>query len=288
MNVMRIAILGVAAIAAGAAAFLVRGILGGGTPEVQANVPEPIAVVQVLVANDRIEPGRLLTADTVRWEDWPDTVASTELITQEDHPDLDEFLKDAVTRSPLLAGEPITETKIAHVGSGTFMAATLAPGKRAVSIPISAESGAGGFILPNDRVDVILTRELAQDQDGQDVYEARTILLDVRVLAIDQTVRQDEEQESVVARTATLELDPTQSELISQAQATGTLSLALRGLGDNTLAVGGGTIPFGGGGEEAMTVFRYGIARGGERNLTTGPDKGITGVQTRFIVGGPQ
>ena len=279
MNVMRIAILGVAAIAAGAAALLVRGLLGGGTPDVQANIPEPVEVIEVLVATDRIEPGRALTSETVRWEAWPDTAVSPELITQDAYPDLDEFVEQAVARAPLIAGEPITEQKIARVGSGTFMAATLGPGKRAISIPITEESGAGGFILPNDRVDVILTRELDEDGTNVALFEASTILFDVRVLAIDQVIRQEEEQQAVVARTATLELSPGESELIARAQASGTLSLALRGLGDQTIGDAGRARAFDGDRGADVTVLRYGIARENEGSL-------IMGADTRFIAGG--
>lgn len=279
MNVMRIAILGVAAIAAGGAALLARGLLGGGTPEVQANIPDTIEIVEVLVASDRIEPGRVLTAESVRWEEWPDSSVSPELVTSDANPDIEEFIVDAVARAPLLPGEPITEQKIARVGSGTFMAANLSPGMRAVSIPISEESGAGGFILPNDRVDVLLTRELADTPDGETVFHASTILTDVRVLAIDQVIRQEEEQEYVVARTATLETSPAQSEVIAQAQASGVLSLALRSLGDESVAQTGGASLLAGQGS-GVTVLRYGIARGGERDLTTG-------VETSFIAGGP-
>jgi pilus assembly protein CpaB len=278
MNVMRIAILGVAAIAAGGAALLVRGLLGGGTPEVQANIPDFIEIVEVLVASERIEPGRILTAETVRWAEWPDNSVSPELVTSDANPDIEEFIVDAVARAPLLPGEPITEQKIARVGSGTFMAANLSPGMRAVSIPVSPESGAGGFILPNDRVDVLLTRELEDTPDGESVFQASTILMDVRVLAIDQVLRQEEEQEYVVARTATLETSPAQSELIAQAQATGVLSLALRSLGDESIGGTGGASLLAGQGS-GVTVLRYGIARGGERDLTTG-------VETSFIAGG--
>jgi len=279
MNVMRIAILGIAAIAAGAAALLVRGLIGGGTPDVQANIPEAVEVVDVLVAADRVEPGRVLTAAETRWEGWPVTVVSPELVTRDAHPEMEEFLVDAVARAPLLPGEPITEDKIARVGSGTFMAATLAPGQRAVSIPISEESGAGGFILPNDRVDVILTREIASEDETSNItrYFASTILMDVRVLAIDQVLRQEEDQSSVVARTATLELSPGQSELISQAQASGTLSLALRGLGDQSVGdTGAGMAAFGADGGSSVTVLRYGIARGNEKNLAVDVPAQIT------------
>jgi pilus assembly protein CpaB len=143
------------------------------------------------------------------------------------------------------------------------MAATLGDGKRAVSIPISAESGAGGFILPNDRVDVILTREV--ENETQRTFRSQTLLNDVRVLAIDQVLRQDDDQEYVVANTATLELSLGQSELLAQAQANGELSLALRGLGDDAI-VSDGSLRQGG----DVIVLRYGVARGGERNLIVG------------------
>jgi pilus assembly protein CpaB len=159
------------------------------------------------------------------------------------------------------------------------MSAILPAGMRAVGTRISADTSAGGFILPNDRVDVILTRELADTPDGETVFQASTILMDVRVLAIDQVIRQEEEQEFVVARTATLETSPSQSELIAQAQATGVLSLALRSLGDESIAATGGASLLAGQGS-GVTVLRYGIARGGERDLTTG-------IETNFIAGGP-
>lgn len=264
MNMTRIAILGVAGVAAIAAALLVRGILGGGTPDVQAEVPEPeFEVIQVLVSTETIEPGRELSVESVRWEDWPNTSVSEDLITQDAHPDLEEFITGSVSRAPLMIGEPITENKIVHADSGSFMSATLVDGKRAVSIPISAESGAGGFILPNDRVDVILTREVG-DEDVTFI-QSDTILNDVRVLAIDQVIRQEDDQEYVVANTATLELGPVQSVLLAKAQATGELSLALRGLGDTTVS-GGSSL----GQDEDVTVLRYGVARTGERNIIAG------------------
>ena len=264
MNITRIAILGVAAVAAIGAAVLVRGILGGGTPEVQAEVPEPqFEIINVLVAAESVEPGRILDVDSVRWEEWPDTNVSNELITQDDYPDLEDFIGGAVSRAPLIAGEPITEMKIVRADSGSFMSATLGDGMRAVSIPISAESGAGGFILPNDRVDVILTRELGDEDEA--AFQSDTILDDVRVLAIDQVIRQEDDQEYVVANTATLELSPWQSVLLAQAQATGELSLALRGLGDATVA-GVSSL----GQNSNVTVLRYGFERGGERNLIVG------------------
>lgn len=264
MNIVRIGVLGVAALAAGAVALLVRGIVGGGTSDVQANVPDlQFEIAQVLVASQRVEPGRILSVDSVRWAQWPDNGVEPGLITRDAHPDLAEFIEGTVSRAPLISGEPITEDKIVRTDSASFMAATLADGKRAVSIPISAESGAGGFILPNDRVDVILTYEM--ENEVETTFRSQTLLNDVRVLAIDQILRQDDGQEYVVANTATLELSLNQSELLAQAQATGELSLALRGLGDEATVSDGGLRQ---GGD--VIVLRYGVARGGEKNLIVG------------------
>src|SRR5262249_1960145 len=143
--------------------------------------------------------------------------------------------------------------------SAGFMAATITPGMRAISMPISAETGAGGFILPNDRVDVILTREVAQ-VGNKKIFATSTILRDVRVLAIDQTADQPKDSQSTVGKTATVELTSRQSEVIATAHALGTLALALRPLGDSNddTAITGAGI----GAETAgVNVIRYGVAR---------------------------
>ncbi len=264
MNVTRIAILGVAAIAAVGVALLVRGMLGGPTDVVETAEPE-FEIVQVLVATDRVEPGRVLTVDSVRWEEWPSTSITDELITQEAHPEIAEFIEGAVARAPLLAGEPITEAKIVRTGNGSFLSATLSPGKRAVAIPVSAETGAGGFVLPNDRVDVILTQEI--EGGATTAYRTETIVTDIRVLAIDQTFRKEDGVDFFVASTATLELAPAEAEVIAQAQASGTLSLALRSLGDE-MAVGADASSLRSG--NAVNVVRYGVSRPGEVGLLTG------------------
>jgi hypothetical protein len=160
MNFTRIAILAVAAIAAGAAALLVRGMLGGGTPPVQASLPPPAATLDILVAAKDIPPGRALDTASVRWESWPKNSVSNIFITRQAQPDINKAVAGVVVRSPLTTGQPITEASIVRAGATGFLAATITPGMRAVSIPISAATGAGGLILPNDRVDVVLTRDI--------------------------------------------------------------------------------------------------------------------------------
>ncbi|HET7334327.1 MAG TPA: Flp pilus assembly protein CpaB [Rhizomicrobium sp.] len=231
MNRSRVVFLGLAAFAAIAAALLLRGLLGGGTTQSNAMpAPPPVAMNDVLVASTNLQPGVALSDASVRWQKWPASAVDDSFITKEKSPDVDKFVKGAVVRAPLVSGEPLSVSKIVHADAAGFMAATLQPGMRAASIAVSAESGAGGFILPNDRVDVLVTRQVSNSPAR---YSTRTILSSVRVLAIDQTSHEDKDQKVVVGKTATLEVTPAQAESLSRAQASGTLSLSLRALGDN-------------------------------------------------------
>jgi pilus assembly protein CpaB len=139
----------------------------------------------------------------------------------------------SIARSPFIAGEPIREPKLVRANGAGFMAAVLPAGMRAVSTEISPETGAGGFILPNDRVDVILSkRDKSPERSGPDGINSEIILNNIRVLAIDQAPKEKDGQNTVVGKTATLELKPEQAELLARARQSGTLSLALRALVD--------------------------------------------------------
>lgn len=260
MNTQRVIVLGLAFVAAGGAAFLVRGMLGGGTPQVQANTAPAIAMSEVLVASDNLQPGQALQPEQVRWEKWPSSAVDSSFITHNGVASAEEAVKGTVVRSPILAGQPVVNTAIVHADSAGFMAATLTPGMRAVSIVTSPESGAAGFILPNDRIDVILTRKLNGDPPRVDSH---MILSNVRVLAVDQTFKQEKDTKTVVAKTATLEVTPQQAETLSTASQSGQLSLALRPLGDNTavaVATGSRRSSYDGAG---VSVIRYGLAQKG-------------------------
>lgn len=263
MNVTRIAILGVAAIAAGAAALLVRGMLGGATPQVEASVPAPsLPTVEVLVASKEIEPGRALEADAVRWDVWPQTSVAEAFITKTEQPDIGKAIEGYIVRAPIVTGQPITESFVVRADKAGFLAALIKPGMRAVSIVVSPESAAGGFILPNDRVDIIITREI-ENEGGPRAVRSDTILRDVRILAIDQTSQTQvskDGQQWAVGKTATLELTPAQAELVGHAARQGGLSLALRALGDNrqlpVYALGeGGTE------DSGIKIIRAGVVR---------------------------
>jgi len=259
MNIQRLVVLGLAVVAAGGAALLVRGMLGGGTSHAEAKVA-PIAMSQVLVASSNLTPGQALTPELVRWEKWPTASVDSSFITQQSAGSTQAVVKGTVVRAPILAGQPIATTAVVHGEQSGFMAATLSQGMRAISIPISTDSGAGGFILPNDRVDVILTRK----PDGQARGFARTIVSDLRVLAVDQTYRQDKDTRTVVGKTATIEVTPDQAEAIAGAAVSGVLSLALRPLSDATVAGGDnpGAHLRSASADGPVSVIRYGMAPG--------------------------
>jgi pilus assembly protein CpaB len=257
MNTQRLIVLGFALVAAGGAAFLVRGMLGGGTPVVQAKPAPAIAMSEVLVASTNLTPGQALTEEQVRWEKWPSSGVDPSFITRAAAGSEADIVKGAVVRAMILPGQPITQTAIVHGDASGFMAATLAEGMRAVSIAISTDSGAGGFILPNDRVDVILTRK----PSGNGHSYAKTILTNLRVLAVDQTFKQEKDTRTVIGKTATVEVSPEQAEVVSAATLSGSLSLALRPLSDASAA--GTADPAGkrraAAYEGPVSVIRYGM-----------------------------
>jgi pilus assembly protein CpaB len=261
MNTPRLLILGVAALAAGGAALLARGLIGGGTPKVAAAIAPPaMSTSEVLVASTDLQPGQHLSGTQVRWQRWPRAALDANFITSEKSPTPDAAVQGTVVRSPIVAGEPITAGKIVRTDAAGAMAATLTTGTRAFSIAVTTDSGAGGFILPNDRVDVLLTGHAAENQS---MFRTATVLSNVRVLALDQTAAESKDQKVLTAKTATLEVTPAQAEVLAWAQATGTLTLALRGLTDSTAsslaesALANSASATGG----SVSIIRFGVGR---------------------------
>ena len=258
MNTRRLVVLLLAAVAAGGAALLVRGLIGGGTTKADARLePPPIAISNVLVAAGNLQPGQSLTAGQVRWQKWPTSSIDPGFIRQMGALSAEAAVAGTVARAPIVEGEPITYTKIVRSDATGFMAATLQPGMRAVSIPVTIASVAGGFILPNNRVDIILT-ETTNDTPKQ--ATSRVVLADVRVLAIDQAVAS--KAPAPDAKTATLELSPNQVQTLARAQVTGVLSLALRALGDHATAQSASQLAGDDSDGGQVSIIRYGVVRG--------------------------
>ena len=228
-------------------------------PEVKPELVQPQSV-DVLVAKGDIPMGQALAPGDVQWQPWPASASSGNFIRKTDRPQAVEDMSGLIARVPFIAGEPIREAKLVNAKGSGFMAAILPTGMRAVSTQISPETSAGGFILPNDRVDVILTRRdpNADKAGAGDSKTSETVLTNIRVLAIDQNIEEKGGQKVVVGKTATLELSPNQAETLVLSQQVGTLSLALRSVTDASKS----EVPDDGKSNKKNTVniVRYGVS----------------------------
>ncbi|HLG89465.1 MAG TPA: Flp pilus assembly protein CpaB [Alphaproteobacteria bacterium] len=233
MNTARIVVLVIALGAGGVAAYLASGADSNHAPPPAPVVQLP--TVEVLVAKTDINLGQTVKPDDLQWQVWPASTASNSFIRKSDRPDATKELTGAIARTAMMAGEPIRDQKLVKADGSGFMAAILPSGMRAVSTEIAPETAAGGFILPNDRVDVLLTRHIKNpDPRGNmpDIVLTETVVRNVRVLAIDQAPKEKDGQNALIGKTVTLELKPEQNILLASARQAGTLSLALRSIAD--------------------------------------------------------
>lgn len=232
MNSKRIVFLLLAVIVAGLTAFMARAWLQGERAAMMAQAglrhegPTPAPTLQVLVARNPVHTGQIVKPDDLRWQSWPEGSLAPTYVVEGKRPSSD--FVGAVARVPIDSGEPISEGKLVLAGTRGFMAAVLQPGARAVSVPVSATSAVSGFIYAGDRVDVLLTHVL-NTPDGQH-NATETVLRNARVIAMDQKLDFSPGDKPDVAKTATLELTPKQSEIVTLAVKMGDLSLVLRSL----------------------------------------------------------
>ncbi|AYG94465.1 Flp pilus assembly protein CpaB [Brevundimonas naejangsanensis] len=310
MKPAKIAVICIAALAAIGLALVVRamGSPSGQPGATAAAAVETRPMAKVLVAARDLEPGRRLADADLSWKDWPVDELNPLFITDGATPPkaeaaaeggksadaqptdakagaVDRAMKavavlnapgakadyvGAVVREPILAGEPLVARKIVRAGDSGYMAAYLEPGMRAMAIRVTVETAAGGFILPGDRVDVLLTREIksASGDEGGTKFAAATVMRNVKVLAIDQSTRAAQDEKAVVGATATLELTGRDAEVLALAKSEGELSLVLRSYADTAgpsghvpgaVRRGGGATGAAGGGG-VVRVYREGQA----------------------------
>ncbi|MGY8662062.1 Flp pilus assembly protein CpaB [Bradyrhizobium sp. UFLA05-109] len=261
MNTARIVVLVIALGAGGVAAYLASSYDNRPAPAA-APVAAPLPTVEVLVAKSDIGLGQTVKQEDLQWQTWPASAASGSFIRREGRPDAVTQIAGSIARTPLMQGEPIREQKLVKADGSGFMAAILPSGMRAISTEISAETGAGGFILPNDRVDVLLTRRLKNadaSTGANDVIVSEVILANIRVLAIDQAPKEKDGQTSVVGKTVTLELRPDQAAALAAARQGGTLQLALRSIVDANAPDGSSEGPANKR-PDGVSVIRYGVS----------------------------
>jgi pilus assembly protein CpaB len=274
MKPARIIVICIAAVAALGLALVVRAM---GSPANSPTAVATAAAVparpmaRVLVAAKDLQPGQRLTEADLSWKDWPVeevnpafitdgstalpsaegtegpapavarpegavasvTRAASNLATGGTKADY----VGSVVREPILAGEPIISRKIVRAGDSGYMAAYLEPGMRAMAIRVTVETAAGGFILPGDRVDVLLTREtnlanMGAQEGDRSKFTSSTVMQNIKVLAIDQSTRAGDDEQAVVGATATLEVGPRDAEALALAKSEGELSLVLRSYAD--------------------------------------------------------
>jgi pilus assembly protein CpaB len=268
MSPVRLLIVLVAAVSAIGMAVVLQRALG-----VKADKPLAAAapaaapakpMTQVLVAKHDLAIGARLTQADIDWLAWPSDSLNAAFITNGAAPaqgestsgavalakaavtgqmiggDPAKALDGAIVRDPILAGEPITARKIVRGGEGGYLSVVLTPGKRAVAVPVSADTTAGGFILPGDRVDVISTRDTPLPGGvGGRVIVGETVMRNIRVLALDQKTVADKDAKSQIATTATLEVGAAEAEALAAAKAGGPGTLALRAYTDAGAPSGG-------------------------------------------------
>jgi pilus assembly protein CpaB len=264
MNPLRVMIVLIAAVSAIGLAVVMQKAMGGKSepaPVVQTAAPAGKPMTQVLVAKRDLAIGDRLAAGDVAWQAWPSDTVNAAFITNgaaDPTPTKttekaakavgdvagtmiggvtpEKAVEGAIVRDPILAGEPITPRKIVRGGEGGYLSVVLGPGKRAIAVPITSETAAGGFILPGDRVDVIQTREAEAVGEGENSSakktKAETIIQNVRVLALDQTTAAEKDAKTIVASTATLEVGPVEAEALARAKAAGPVTLTLRAYTD--------------------------------------------------------
>lgn len=259
MDRKQIIAIGVASVAALGAAFLTFDLIGS-KPKPVKKVVNKEQKVDVLVVTKNLKMGERIHPGIMAWAPWPKAALLPGMVTRRMQPDAFERYNGARARTPMVANEPILENKVIRKGEGGLLSALLPKGMRAVAVKVSVESASGGFIMPNDRVDVLLTRRINKETFSS------TVLENVRVLAIDQKYVAEQQDAPAVKklRTATLEVTPEQARVLARVQSMGELSLALRSLaerGDGELK---DEMPRlapefarNGGGE--VRVFRYGV-----------------------------
>ena len=244
MGPARIALLAVAAIAAIGLAFIVRGMVTPKRPEAVAAAPPPQPVVQVLVAKRELPIGTRLAPADLGWQPWPADALNAAFVTDGAAPALPAKMPDkavqkaaraandlvmpqgamqafegAIVKEALAAGEPVVARKVVRAGQSGFMAVVLQPGMRAMAVPINAETAAGGFILPGDRVDVLQSRT---DSSGSSKTMLTEVLMrNVRVLAIDQNIEPAKDSRTIVGGVATIEIPAADVEVIARGKTAG-------------------------------------------------------------------
>jgi pilus assembly protein CpaB len=290
MDRKKLVLLLVALVVAIGTAIAARSMFAGSSAPQAAAAPKQPQGPKVLVAQRGLPVGTIITQDAIGYQAWPKDMVDQAYFV-EGQSDITKML-GTVVRHPITAGEPVTRGALVAPGDRGFLAAALGPGMRAVTVPVSAKTGVGGFVFPGDRVDLMLTQTVKSD-DGPPLKTSETILQNLRVLATDQSTETTHtpDGKTVVRafRTVTLEVTPRIAEKVAVSQTIGTLSLSLRSIADDkaelekAIASGNVDIPTGASKSEEEQYLRSAISRpqDGATTFVTGGD--VSRFQRRSV-----
>jgi pilus assembly protein CpaB len=237
MDVKKLVLLIGALVIAAVTAVMAKNMFSGASAPQATAAPVVPAGPEVLVATKSLPVGTIIDAESLRFQRWPEGLVQPAYYIKGTPGANPADLLGTVVRNEITAGQPITNGSLIKPGERGFRAAALGPGMRAVTVAVSATSGVAGFVFPGDRVDIVLTQEVAGGGEGASLKASETIIRNARVLATDQRMNsRDEEGKPIVERidTVTLEATPKIAEKIAVAQTIGQLSLALRSIADNS------------------------------------------------------
>ncbi len=236
MDVKKIALLVGALVIAVVTAVMAKNMFTG-SGAAQANAAPAVPVgPKILVARKALPVGTIIDQEALTYQPWPQELMQ-EAYYVEGGPESDMTkLLGTVVRNPITAGQPVTRGSLVGPNDRGFLAAALGPGMLAITVPVSVSTGVAGFIFPGDRVDMMLTQQVAGGGDGPPLKVTETIVRNLRILATDQRIDQKDAEGKmapVVAATVTFEATPKIAEKILVAQSMGQLSLSLRSIADN-------------------------------------------------------
>ena len=281
MDVKKLVLLIGALVVAVVTAVTARKIFAGASaPAAVAAAPVP-AGPEVLVATKSLPVGTIIDAEALRYQRWPEGLVQTAYFIKGRPGVGPQNLIGTVVRSEITAGQPLTQGSLIKPGERGFLAAALAPGMRAVTVPVSATSGVAGFIFPGDRVDIVLTQEVRGGEGTPPLKVSETIMRNMRVLATNQRMSaQDKDGKAVVEpfSLVTFEATPKMAEKIAVAQTIGQLSLSLRSLADTNadlqraIASGEVSTAKGGSAQGRLLLPVAGEAVDGKSTYTVGAD----------------
>src|SRR5689334_17513185 len=185
MNVKKVALLVGALVIAVITAVMAKNMFTGAAAPQAAAAQVPTGP-KILVARKALPVGTIIDQESLAFQAWPkELIQNAYYLEGAPESDMSKLL-GTVVRNAITAGQPVTQGALVGPNDRGFLAAALGPGMRAVTVPVSSTTGVAGFVFPGDRVDLVLTQEVAGGGEGPALKVSETIVRNLRVLATDQ------------------------------------------------------------------------------------------------------